>query len=82
MNNSIKHFAFLYADGLVLFAESFEALLSQLNTFSEYCILWKLIMVNSSQTKMLAIPIRTRVKLQFILTLLHFRLSWSHPYQS
>ena len=52
MNIYIKLFALLYADDTVLFAESAESLHSQLNTFSEYCKLWKL-SVNSSKTKII-----------------------------
>ena len=50
LNIYLKLYVFLYADDTVLFSESANDLQLQLNTFCEYCNIWKL-KVNAEKTK-------------------------------
>ena len=50
--NDLKLVLFLYADDIVLFAESAESLQNSLNILEGYCDRWKLT-VNSTKTKVI-----------------------------
>ena len=52
LHTFIQIFVLLYADDTVIFSESLEGMQKNLDTFQEYCNLWKL-SVNSSNTKVI-----------------------------